>query len=91
LRDGDIVSLRVDTRGLEGRVEVISTTPTDLAARIVHPDLKPDPRVPADTRLWAALQQASGGSWCGCVYDSERIIRLLEMGHAAEIAQAKKT
>ncbi|HEY4245289.1 MAG TPA: YjhG/YagF family D-xylonate dehydratase [Lacunisphaera sp.] len=91
LRDGDSISLRVDTRGLEGCVEVLSVTPADLAARAVHPDLKPDPRVPADTRLWAALQHASGGSWRGCVYDSERIVRLLEMGEAAEVAQAKKT
>ena len=42
------------------------------------------PRVPADTRLWAALQSASGGTWSGCVYDAERITRLLELGRAAE-------
>ncbi len=83
LRDGDTISLHIDTRKLEGRVEVASLNAAELAARTIHPDLKPDPRVPADTRLWAALQQASGGSWSGCVYDTERIIRLLKLGAAA--------
>ena len=89
LRDGDIVRLRVDSRTLTGTVDVISIDPVQLSARSIHPDLKTDPRVPADTRLWAALQHASGGSWRGCVYDSERIIRLLEIGTAAEKAQAQ--
>ncbi len=87
LRDGDIIRLRVDTRKLEGGVDVISLNAGALAARPIHPDLKPDPRVPADTRLWAALQHASGGSWNGCVYDSERIIRLLKLGEAADSAK----
>jgi hypothetical protein len=30
-----------------------------------------------DTKLWAALQGASGGTWAGCVYDAERIIERL--------------
>ncbi len=84
LRDGDIIRVRIDTRNLEGRVDVISVNASELSARTIHPDLKPDPRVPADTRLWAALQHASGGSWNGCVYDPDRIIRLLEIGQAAE-------
>jgi xylonate dehydratase len=42
--------------------------------------LHPDAKLPADTRLWAALQKASGGTWAGCVYDVEKIIRLLEAG-----------
>ena len=36
-------------------------------------DLAPDPNLPADTRLWALLQQASGGVWAGCVYDEAGI------------------
>ena len=32
------------------------------------------------TRLWAALQQASGGTWAGCVYDVDRIVAALEAG-----------
>jgi dihydroxyacid dehydratase/phosphogluconate dehydratase len=84
LRDGDTIRLRIDTRRLEGNVDVTSVDATELAARPLHPDLQPDPRVPADTRLWAALQHASGGSWKGCVYDADRIIRLLELGPAAD-------
>ncbi len=91
LRDGDTISVRIDTRRLEGHVDVISVEAPVLAARAIHPDLKPDPRVPADTRLWAALQHASGGSWSGCVYDPERIIRLLEIGQASEAANRAKS
>lgn len=84
LRDGDRVRLVVDTRSLEGTVEVVSIDTAELTARPRHPDLQPDPRVPADTRLWAALQNASGGSWGGCVFDADRIAALLERGLAAE-------
>jgi putative YjhG/YagF family dehydratase len=89
LRDGDVIRLHIDTRKLEGRVDVASLDARALAARPIHPELKPDPRVPADTRLWAALQHASGGSWNGCVYDSERIIRLLKLGEAAMRAEKR--
>ena len=51
-----------------------------LAARSPHPDLAPDPDLPDDTRLWAALQDVSGGTWGGCVYDVEKILRVLERG-----------
>jgi hypothetical protein len=54
-----------------------------LAGRSPHPGLAPDPRLPDDTRLWAALQNASGGAWGGCVYDVETIIELLEAGRRA--------
>jgi putative YjhG/YagF family dehydratase len=84
LRDGDRLRLRIDTRALDGSVDVVSLSAAELAARPRHPGLQPDPRVPADTRLWAALQDASGGSWGGSVYDADRIARLLELGRAAE-------
>ena len=48
-----------------------------LARRPTRKDLAPDPALPADTRLWAALQFASGGVWAGCVYDAKRIVDLL--------------
>ena len=54
-----------------------------LGERQSHPDLTGDPRLPADTRLWAALQAASGGTWGGCVYDTDRILELLEAGERA--------
>ena len=53
-----------------------------LAERPMHPDIAPDPRLPDDTRLWAALQEASGGPWGGAVYDVEAIVRTLQAGRA---------
>jgi xylonate dehydratase len=85
MRDGDTVRLVIDTRRLEGSVDVVAPGPAEFAARPRHPSLRPDPRVPADTRLWAALQNASGGSWGGCVFDVERIERLLALGREAEL------
>jgi dihydroxyacid dehydratase/phosphogluconate dehydratase len=87
LRDGDMIRLNIDTRKLEGTVDVLGIPDTEFAARPRHPNLRPDPRVPADTRLWAALQNASGGSWGGCVYDAERVTRLIELGLEAERKQ----
>ena len=49
-----------------------------LGSRPPHPDLAPRSDLPADTRLWAVLQEASGGIWAGGVYDSEMIARVLE-------------
>jgi len=88
LRDGDAVRVVVDTRRLEGSIDFVrpaldgTLVPADdeLAARPPHPGLAPDPDLPDDTRLWAALQEASGGPWAGSVYDVERIVRLLEAG-----------
>ncbi len=54
----------------------------DLASRPTHAGLAPDPRLPDDTRLWAALQQYGGGTWGGCVYDVDAIIAALERGNS---------
>ncbi len=86
VRDGDRIRLHVDTRRLEGRVDVVSVEAREFDSRPRHPALRPDERVPADTRLWSALQDASGGCWAGCVYDVDRITRLLQLGRAAEAA-----
>jgi putative YjhG/YagF family dehydratase len=91
LRDGDLVRIVIDTRRLEGAIDFVrraadgTLVPDDaqLAAREPHPGLAPDPDLPADTRLWAALQDASGGPWAGAVYDADRIVRLLEAGRRA--------
>ncbi len=86
LRDGDRVRVEVDTRRLEGRVDFVGTaervlTPEEgaavLAARPPHPDLAPAPELPDDTRLWALLQAAGGGTWGGCVYDWEAVAQRL--------------
>jgi xylonate dehydratase len=88
LRDGDVVRIVIDTRRLEGTIDLVRPSPDgalvpadeELAARSPHPGLAADPDLPADTRLWAALQEASGGPWAGAVYDVDRIVRLLEAG-----------
>ena len=49
-----------------------------LAARSPHPELSADPDLPDDTRLWAALQAVGGGTWGGCVYDTDAIVAALE-------------
>lgn len=84
VRDGDRLRLYIDTRQLEGSIDVIVPELNEVLARSRHPDLVPDPRVPADTRLWSALQDVCGGSWGGCVYDADRIAHLLRLGVAAE-------
>ncbi len=92
LRDGDRIHLRIDSRSQEGCIDFVGTHDGELSPdearqllreRSPHPGLRPHPGLPADTRLWAALQQASGGIWSGSVYDLERIIRILEAGRAA--------
>ncbi len=90
LRDGDAVRVLIDTQGLEGRIDLVHEVnaqwePADaeLAARPPRPDLAADPELPDATRIWAALQQAGGGTWGGCVYDADRITALLAAGTKA--------
>jgi putative YjhG/YagF family dehydratase len=78
LRDGDRVRIRIDTRKLEGSVDVVSLSPRELEGRSPHPGLAERTDVPDDTRLWAALQHASGGSWGGSYYDVDMIVKMLE-------------
>jgi len=89
VRDGDMVRIVVDRNTLVGSVDLVGEAGREfgpdegarvLAARAPRPDLAPDPALPADTRLWAALQAASGGTWGGCVYDVDRIVELLAAG-----------
>jgi xylonate dehydratase len=49
-----------------------------LSTRPLHAGLSAHAHLPDDTRLWAALQNVSGGTWGGCVYDVDRIIQALE-------------
>ena len=86
LRDGDWVRIVIDRARLSGSVDFVrdgddAFSPEEgalrLAARTAHPDLSPDPDLPPDTRLWAALQDVSGGSWGGCVFDEAAIIARL--------------
>jgi putative YjhG/YagF family dehydratase len=93
VRDGDRVRIVVDRNRLEGSVDLVGEgerrfDPAEgarlLAQRTAHPELAPPPALPADTRLWAALQQASGGTWGGCVFDTDRIVALLEAARCGE-------
>jgi putative YjhG/YagF family dehydratase len=81
LRDGDRLRVRIDTRRLEGSIDYVPPSGVnavdELTNRSLSAKLVPDPRLPADTELWAALQNVSGGSWGGCVYDTARIKQLL--------------
>jgi len=86
VREGDLIRVVVDCIRLEGRVDLVGAggrrLPAHeaeqlLATRPPLPDLAPDPALPDDTRLWAALQQAGGGTWGGCVYDVDAIMAQL--------------
>jgi len=86
LKEGDRLRVVIDTKRLEGSIDLVGEgerrfDPAEgarvLAARSTRSDLKPHPALPDDTRLWAALQQASGGIWGGCVYDVESLLKRL--------------
>ena len=85
--DGDLIEIVIDRASLAGTVNLVGEGGENfgaeegvrrLAARTPRPDLRPDPNLPDDTRLWAALVEASGGVWGGCVYDVDKIISRLE-------------
>jgi putative YjhG/YagF family dehydratase len=86
VQDGDLIEILVDRETLAGSVNLVGVGETMfgaeegtrvLAARPPRPDLAPDPDLPDDTRLWAALQNASGGTWGGCVYDVDSVLARL--------------
>ncbi len=78
LRDGDIIEIAIDRVRLEGSINLVADdAERTLNEREPHPALAPDPRLPDATRLWAALQQVSGGSWGGAVCDVDAILRAL--------------
>ena len=98
LRDGDVLRIEIDRNRLVGTVNFIGEgdrqfEPDEgkniLSARPARTDLHPDPQLPADTKLWAALQRIGGGTWGGCVYDVEQIIKTLEAGERAIVTGDK--
>jgi dihydroxyacid dehydratase/phosphogluconate dehydratase len=89
VRDGDVIEIVIDRARLEGQINLVGADGKELSpdeaahlldSRSLHPDLHLHPHLPDDTRLWAALQEASGGTWTGCIYDVDRIIRVLKAG-----------
>jgi len=89
LRDGDEIEIVIDRDTLEGRINLVAADGRELAPpdadrllsqRTPHPDLRVHAKLPDDSRLWAALQRASGGIWNGCIYDVDRIVAVIEAG-----------
>jgi xylonate dehydratase len=94
VRDGDLIDIVIDRNTLTGSLNLVGSDGVPLEAedcdallesRPLHPGLAPHAQLPADSRLWAALQRASGGTWAGCVYDVDRIVAALDRGMAATV------
>ena len=95
VREGDLVEIVIDRNELSGRINLVGLAgengaergeawgEAELARRPDPDDLAPHPSLPDDSRLWAALQHASGGTWGGCVFDVDEIVRTLEAGREA--------
>lgn len=92
VREGDTIQIIIDLNKLEGSLDLVGDgertfTPEEgkriLAERSPHPALAPDPDLPDDTKLWAALQDIGGGTWGGCVYDTEKIVEVIKAGRKA--------
>jgi putative YjhG/YagF family dehydratase len=92
VRDGDLIQIVIDRKRLEGSVHLVGecgvSDGPEAGARILdqrsmRTDLAPDPLLPDDTRLWAALQDASGGTWGGSVYDVDAIVKTIAAGRKA--------
>ncbi len=89
LQDGDLIEIVVDRVNLHGSINFVGEGGVAVGAeagsrileqRAPRPDLAADPVLPDDTRLWAALQDVSGGTWGGSVFDVEAILRVIEAG-----------
>ena len=87
MQDGDIIRVLIDRNRNEGSIDLVGEgegrfTPEEgariLSKRSSRKDLAPNPALPDDTRLWAALQMAGGGAWSGCIYDADKIIAALD-------------
>jgi putative YjhG/YagF family dehydratase len=87
VQEGDQIEIVIDRNTLSGSVQLVGDAgkifgaeqgSIQLAQRKPRADLKPHPQLPEDTRLWAALVQASGGVWGGCIYDVDKIVSKLE-------------
>jgi len=83
LKDGDIISIIINLKKLEGSVNLVGEGKElfdadegalRLAKREMREDILPHPELPDDTKLWAALQGVGGGTWGGCVFNVEEIV-----------------
>jgi putative YjhG/YagF family dehydratase len=87
IQEGDQIEIVIDRESLTGSLHLVGDADElfgaeegsrRLAQRKPRADLRPHPRLPDDTRLWAALIHASGGVWGGCVYDVDQIVSQLK-------------
>ena len=92
VRDGDVIEIVINRVNLEGRINLVGESgeylgpewgDAEMDGRPDPIDLRPHPELPDDSRLWAALQHASGGTWGGCVFDVDAIVEALQMGRSA--------
>jgi dihydroxyacid dehydratase/phosphogluconate dehydratase len=95
IMEGDLIEIVIDRKNLDGAVNLITSVggrlggDVLLARRSPRPDLAADCQLPNDTRLWAALQDVSGGAWGGSVFDTDAILRVLDAGKKALMPAAK--
>jgi hypothetical protein len=84
-----MIEIIVDRANLQGSINFVGEAgerfsaqegEIRLADRASRNDLAPHPALPNDTRIWAALIEASGGIWGGCVYDADSIVQKLLPG-----------
>jgi putative YjhG/YagF family dehydratase len=92
VEDGDLIEIIVDRKNLSGSINLVGSNgknkgadwgTAELEKRGEPTDLAPHPQLPDDSRLWAALQSASGGTWGGCVFDVDSIVETIEAGKKA--------
>lgn len=86
IRDGDTIEIVIDRSHLQGSINFVGEADQRFSAaegenrlgkRASREDLAAHPSLPDDTRIWAALIEASGGVWGGCVYDADAIVQKL--------------
>ena len=89
LKDSDIIEIIIDTKKLTGSINLVGELDNnygkawgdkEFSLRDASLEIKANVNLPDDTRLWAALQDVSGGTWGGCVYDVDKIVKTLKAG-----------
>jgi putative YjhG/YagF family dehydratase len=87
LIDNDVIQIEINSRSITGCINLIghgneihdaSWGSATLIKRPIRHDIHEAPQLPDDTRLWARLQSISGGTWGGCVYDADDILKALK-------------
>ncbi len=78
LQDNDLIEIIIDCKNLEGSLNIVGYNDKSIGLengtallndRESRKDLEPANGLSEDTKLWALLQDVSGGVWGGSVYD----------------------